>query len=97
MEYVLTLLDKFQVLKYSKYFGMIIRANGAPHLNRHQLQRMMNIVVAESRIDAIHSLKITSTTVFQKINSNRSKIEKLTKGLSPENLFREMIELSSNY
>ena len=81
-------------MKYTNHFSHIIRANGAPHLDRHQLQRMMNIVFIESGIDTLEKLNLNSRPVFMKINSYKSKLIRLTKELDPDNLILEMVRLS---
>lgn len=79
---------------YTKYFSLAIKSKGALHLNSDQLQRMMNIVYLESSIETMEGLGIKSSPLFLKVNSNTSRLKKITKELKPEALLSEMLALS---
>lgn len=82
-------------MKYTSHFSQVIRAEGAPHLNQHQLQRFMNIVFLESSIKTLEELEMNSQRIFRKIHQRKDKLSRLTKSLQPNELLREMVKLSN--
>lgn len=81
-------------MEFTNYFSMAIKINGAPHLSSDQLSRMMNIVAMEIKIKTLKDLDIQSRTVFSQTEGAKNNLQRLTKGLMPENLLKEMIDLS---
>ena len=82
-------------MKYTSHFSNVIRAEGAPHLNQHQLQRFMNIVFLESSIKTLEELEMNSQRIFMKINKRKDRLSHITKSLSPKELLMEMVRLST--
>ncbi|WP_139959588.1 hypothetical protein [Flavicella sediminum] len=68
-------------------------SKGVPHLNHDRHSRYFNIVAIEFHIDQLKKIRFSSGTVFKHINKFEDKLEHITKGLSPEELFLEMVEL----
>jgi len=83
-------------MKYTKQFSLVIRTQGAPHLTKDQLQRIMNIIVAETRINTLEGLNMNSHHIFSRINHCQNTIKRLSKDLEPQQLIEEMLKLSQN-
>ncbi len=83
-------------MQYTNYFGAAIREHGAPHLDMHQLQRMMNIVFIESSIATIEELNLSSPALFNKVCAKQTRLANLTKDLPPMDLLKELVNLSAN-
>jgi hypothetical protein len=88
-------------MKYSKYFGYMARNNGQPNLNNEQFRRMMNIISVEGIIQGITKIKekYNNPKEYYKYDVDilkyQSLLNNMTKNLTPEDLFREMHELSN--
>ncbi|MFY7710113.1 hypothetical protein ACOSQB_05770 [Tenacibaculum sp. MEBiC07804] len=78
---------------YSQYFSSIVKSQGVPHLSTDQFIRYQNIIALEYFIQKIRSMGI-SHSLFRVLNNSEKNLKRLTKGLSPEDLLQEMIELS---
>ncbi len=82
-------------MEYRAYFAMIIKSQGTPHLNSDQLRRLLNIGGIEYFISGMKGIGFEERVLYNKIEHEQSKLDKLTKKLSPEELLKEMIELSN--
>ena len=88
-------------MKYSKYFGYMARGNGKPNLNNEQFRRMMNIISVEGIIQGISKIKekYNNPSEYYKydidILKHQTLLNNITNNLIPEDLFKEMHELSN--
>jgi len=80
---------------YRAYFTMVIKTQGAPHLNGDQLRRLLNIGGIEYLISGMREFGFEERVLYYKIEKEQSKLDKLTKKLPPKELLKEMIELSN--
>ncbi len=69
-------------------------AKGVPILSFDQHSRYFNIVAIEFHIDQLEKLNLHSATIFKHIESYKNKLAHITKGLEPEELLQELVELS---
>jgi len=89
-------------MKYSKYFGYMTRNNGQPHLDLIQFQRMMNIISVEGIIYGLKMIKEKykdTPGYFQydtDIFNHKKRLDKLSNNLTPEDLFKDLIESSEH-
>ncbi|RMA56651.1 hypothetical protein [Ulvibacter antarcticus] len=81
-------------MKYTNYFKSTIKLNGVPKLNPDQFARLMNICCLETDVHTLEELNMNSQSIFLTIGRKKDKIEKLTKGRTPELLLLEMLKLS---
>ena len=86
-------------MKYSKYFGTIIRDKGNLNLSTAQFQRLMNIVFVEGVINGLNKAKQTykDTNQFYRYDTiifkESRKLSELTGNLEPDKLLKEMHRL----
>lgn len=78
---------------YAKYFSILIKTQGVPHLDGDQWRRLQNIGAVEYHIQRINDMGVKHS-LFKEVMKEQSKLDSLTKKLPPEELIREMIELS---
>ncbi|NEW79023.1 MAG: hypothetical protein GZ086_06260 [Gelidibacter sp.] len=84
-------------MKYTKYFGLIIKEQGQINLPPDQFQRMMNIVHLEGVILGLNKAKETfkDTNLYYKydiiILDNATKLSALTGNISPNLLLKKMM------
>ena len=87
-------------MKYTKYFGLITRDNGALNLPIEQFQRLMNIVHIEGVILGLNKAKNTykDTELFYRYDTlifkQNMKLTQLTGNLEPKELIKEMYQIS---
>lgn len=86
-------------MKYSTYFGHILKQSGVPRLSYNQFQRMMNIVVLEAEIRGMQKMRehytITDKTRHL-ISMRENKLSDLTRNLPPDKLMRELVQGSGD-
>lgn len=78
---------------YSKYFSNVVKSQGVPHLNADQFVRYQNIIALEYFINLTRKIGV-SHSLFGHVTKAENNLDRLTKKLSPEELLKEMIELS---
>ena len=87
-------------MKYSKYFGTLVRDNGQPNLSVKQFQRMMNIIVIENKIEGLLIAKELNINkdLYHQYDMNIFKYDKvltkLTGNQKPVDLIKEMHHFS---
>ena len=81
-------------MEYTQYFKKMKTEKGVPHLSFDQHSRYFNIVAIEFHVDQLQRMNLNSPTIFKHINIYESKLKHITKELSPEELFLELVELS---
>jgi hypothetical protein len=86
-------------MNYSKYFAQMIKQSGMPHLDYRQISRMFNIVSMEGQIKGIERMKelvsdprVHAYTLYDK----QHQLNDLTRKLPPNQVWTEMIKLSTN-
>jgi hypothetical protein len=82
-------------MQYTQHFKKIKLSKGVPHLNHDQHSRYFNIVAIEFHIDQLKKMNMNSPSIFSHITKFEDKLEHITKELTPEELFLELIEFSS--
>ena len=82
-------------MQYTQHFKKMKLSKGVPHLNHDQHSRYFNIVAIEFHIDQLKKMNMSSPSIFSHITKFENKLSNITKGLAPEELFLELIELSS--
>jgi len=82
------------MMTYRAYFAMTFKTQGSPNLDGDQLRRLLNIGCIEHFIASMKEFRIEIREIYYKIDQEQSKLDKLTKKLSPEELLKEMIQLS---
>ena len=82
-------------MKYTQHFKKMKIEKGIPHLNHDQHSRYFNIVAIEYHIDQLEKMEINSLSVFNSIHRHKETLERITKGLEPELLLLELVELSN--
>lgn len=75
-------------LKYSIYFGELLKKKELPELSDEEYDRMYNIIHLENRIIGMKSVRNYSYFKFQ------MKLNDLTGCFSPETLLQQMVESS---
>ncbi|CAL2056021.1 hypothetical protein [Tenacibaculum sp. 190524A05c] len=78
---------------YREYFSKVVKAQGAPNLNADQFIRYQNIIAIDYFIGTIKAIGV-SHSLFQHVSKAERTLKRLTKELEPEELLKEMIELS---
>ena len=81
-------------MKYTQHFKRMKVEKGVPALNHDQHSRYFNIVAIEYHIDQMQKLGLNSPSIFKSIQKQNSALERITKGLEPELLLLELVELS---
>ncbi len=87
-------------MKYSSYFSSITSDIGQPNLNAEQFKRMMNITFIEGVIHGVSKIKeqYKDSQYYYKFDTiifkNDLVLAKLTGNLKPEELLREMYDIS---
>ena len=83
---------------YSRYFSSVTKDNGQPNLNPEQFRRMMNIVYTEGVINGMSMIKKKDKAEIFKydmlIFNQRMSLTDLTSNQKPDDLLKEMYELS---
>ena len=79
---------------YRGYFSQVLKSKGVPHLSANQLRRLLSIGSLEYHIDELVKMNMHSRSIYNKLEKEKSKLNRLTKGLQPEELLKEMVELS---
>ena len=71
-------------MKYSKYFGAVIKDNGQSNLNREQFRRMMNIDSAEGMILGLRIIKekYKNTNAYYKFDLDSFKHQRVLTDLT---------------
>ena len=86
-------------MHYTNYFSSIVKEQGPPHLNPDQFRRMMNIVFLEGIIAGMEKIKNKDKTQVFKydmlIFKQNQVLTKLTGNLRPNQLIREMYQMSN--
>ncbi|MBJ2174188.1 hypothetical protein JBL43_08060 [Aureibaculum sp. A20] len=82
-------------MNFTKYFSLIVKQNGVPHLNNDQFRRFMNIVSVEAKIEELQSLNFNSPVIFKNIEMKKNKLSRLTKDQTPKELLKQMVALST--
>lgn len=67
---------------------------GVPTLSFDQHSRYFNIVAIEFHIEQLQKMNLNSPTIFKHVTKFESKLKHITKELTPEELFLELIKLS---
>mgnify|MGYP000436000707 FL=1 len=86
-------------MKYTKYFGLITRDNGALNLPTEQFQPLLNIVHIEGVILGLNKAKNTykGTELFYRYDTlifkQNMKLTELTGNLEPKELIKEMYSM----
>ncbi len=89
-------------MKYSKYFGALVRENGQPNLSVKQFQRMMNVIAIENKIEGLLIAKELNKNkdLYYQYDMNIFKYDKvltkLTGNQKPKDLIEEMHHFSNN-
>jgi hypothetical protein len=87
-------------MEFAKYIAIINRHGGPPNLSADQFSRMMNIMTLESKIDALDTLsrKNTNMSIYSAVMMEtirlRNRLNMLTQGKKPPQLFEEMLKMS---
>lgn len=86
-------------MRYTNYFSSKVKEQGPPHLNPDQFRRMMNIVFLEGIIAGMEKIKNKDKTQVFKydmlIFKQNQVLTKLTGNLRPNQLIREMYQMSN--
>ena len=86
-------------MRYTNYFSSTVKEQGPPHLNPDQFRRMMNIVFLEGIIAGMEKIKNKDKTQVFKydmlIFKQNQLLTKLTGNLRPNQLIREMYQMSN--
>lgn len=82
-------------MRYTNYFGAIVRGNGVLNLPQHQFQKMMNIVHVEGVIEGMEQIKkdLPNDLKYKfnlKIVSMERELRCLTDDLEPKKLLEIM-------
>ncbi len=80
-------------MKYSEHFGVMVKNFGVPNLNKEQFQRMMNIVFIEGLIVGNYD---AGNRYLKEAYRNRKSLNELTKRMTPENLYQNLIDKSTS-
>ncbi|MDP2686434.1 MAG: hypothetical protein Q8O62_04380 [Aequorivita sp.] len=78
---------------YAEYFGLQVKNFGVPKLNVEQFQRMMNIIHIEGIILGMSESGEPDRYYTKRYRQTKS-FNELTKRLSPEKVYAEMVRLS---
>jgi len=87
-------------MKYSKYFGNLIKEKGQPNLSLKQFKRMMNIIATENKIEGLMIAKrmnIDKDLYYQydlTIFRYGRVLTELTGNQKPVDLIKEMYHFS---
>ncbi len=87
-------------MKYSKYFGALVRENRQPNLSVKQFQRMMNVIAIENKIEGLLIAKELNKNkdLYYQYDMNIFKYDKvltkLTGNQKPVDLIKEMHHFS---
>ncbi|WP_115460655.1 hypothetical protein [Winogradskyella aurantiaca] len=88
-------------MQFTKYYSDLIKAYGIPQLTVEQFQKVMNIVVLESRIaeQNLISKRLTGDAkvmVGKRNYSSYNQLNNLTQRKEPKELFEEIIRAESD-
>ena len=80
-------------MQYTKYFSRMKKAYGLPHLTEDGFSTYFNVIVLEDRIKLLQSLNYKYDTRSHDILilSLKETLGKITKGLSPEQLLKSLV------
>lgn len=86
-------------MRYTNFFSSLVKEQGPPHLNPDQFKRMMNIVFLEGMIAGMEKIKVKEKSQTFKydmlIFKQNQLLTKLTGNLRPNQLIREMYQMSN--
>ena len=81
-------------MRYTEYFGQMVKNFGAPKLNTEQFQRMMNIIHLEGLICGHNNSKNNIVDYDFRYRQSKS-LNELTGRRSPSVLYNELIKMSN--
>lgn len=90
----------FGDMQFTRYYSQFIKANGVPHLNLEQHQRLFNIISLESRLKELKnwSIKFKNSSLERENEYRmfllRNKIDALTNKKYPKDLLAIMLQKS---
>ncbi|SDB33305.1 hypothetical protein SAMN03097699_0755 [Flavobacteriaceae bacterium MAR_2010_188] len=84
-------------MKFTRYYSILIKSQGLPHLNVAQHCRLMNIISLESALNQLEEIKKTSGDPHKfefEMYRLRQKLQALTGNKFPVEVIKEMVYLA---